>query len=77
MAILHLEVRHFKRQKKSYPPEYYSHCPNPQFTQLCNGLFVKTRVDQYECVACMHIHNTIHLHPLLPELLIDCDIIKI
>jgi len=75
MVSQYLEVRHFKKQKKHYPPEYYSRCRNPQYTQYCNGLYVKTRVDQYECVACMHIHNTIDDHPLLPFLLTDCDIL--
>lgn len=83
MAILRLEVRYTHKQKKYYPPEYYSYCPEPQMNQNCKGIFVKTRIDQIECVACMHLHKTIHLHPFIPELLPppeiydDCGILTV
>jgi len=68
MAILHLEIRYFKKQRKSYPESYYCKCPNPQYTQYCNGLYVHTRRYQKECVECMKLHGTIDKHPLLAKL---------
>ena len=68
MAILHLEVKFFKRQKRYYPEDYYSRCPCPQYNNECQGLFIKTRRWQVECVSCMILHNTIEKHPLLVKI---------
>lgn len=65
MTILYLEVKYFKKQKRHYPETYYQRCPNPQYTERCMGLYVKTRRYQKECVECMKVHKTIHKHPLL------------
>lgn len=65
MAILHLEIKYIKKQRKHYPENYYSKCPNPQFTERCMGVYVKTRRRQKECVECMKLHGTIDKHPLL------------
>lgn len=63
MAILHLEVRHLHIKNS---PLY--NCPSPQYTEDCQGLYIITRQNQIECVACMQLHNTIDSHPLLPEI---------
>lgn len=68
MTILHFEVRHIKRQLKHYPESYYCKCPNPQWNQYCNGLYVHTRRWQTECVECMKKHHTIEHHPMLVKL---------
>ena len=63
MAIWHLEPKHIKVKKKT---EYF-YCPNPQYNQYCNGVYVKTRKWQIECVECMKAHGTISRHPMLKK----------
>ena len=60
MAIWNLEVKHIKIQHKPILC-----CPNPQYTEKCQGLYIKTRRWQKECVECMKVHHTIEHHPLL------------
>lgn len=71
MSFMYLEPRHFKVKKA---PRLK--CPNPQYTEKCQGLYIKTRERQKECVECMKIHKTIDKHPILKSLLPKYDIIK-
>lgn len=77
MAKLYLEVRHTKKQLRNYSDSYYSKCPSPQGTHTCQGLYVKTRRYQKECISCMKLHGTIDKHKLLSFLLPkkECDIL--
>jgi hypothetical protein len=63
MTFLYLEPRLIKVKRS-----VLYQCPHPQYTQYCNGLFVKTRRWQIECVECMKRHGTIQHHPLLVQI---------
>lgn len=61
---LYLEPKYLKIQNIPL-----SSCPQPQYTQYCMGLYLPTRQDQTECVACMRLHDTLNEHPLIIKLL--------
>lgn len=63
MAILNLEVKFIKIQHSQL-----LQCKDPQYNSVCQGLYIKTRRYQKECVSCMKLHDIIHKHPLLSRI---------
>lgn len=63
MAGLFLQVKYIKKHRS---PIFY--CPKPQDNNDCQGKFLRTRVGQKECVACMKLHKTLLKHPLFKKI---------